>query len=241
MVSKRKSKASNPLLELQQVNKIYRMADAEVKSQQVIALQDISLKIFPGEFTSIIGPSGSGKSTLMHIMSLLDVPTSGKVIFESTETSQYSEEQLARLRNHKIGFVFQQFNLLPRTSAMGNAQLPLVYAGVSREERKKRAQEILTELGLGTRLQNTPAQLSGGQQQRVAIARALINDPSIIFADEPTGNLDTKSGEEIMKIFEQLHHQGKTVILVTHDPEVAQHAHRVITIRDGKILSDKKT
>ena len=204
----------------------------------VTALDQVTIKIYPGEFTAVMGPSGSGKSTLMHIMGLLDTPTKGKVMLEGKETSRFNEAQLAKLRNRRIGFVFQQFNLLARTSAMGNVQLPLIYAGVPREERKRRAEEMLTKVGLGERLQNTPAQLSGGQQQRVAIARALINDPAIIFADEPTGNLDTKSGEEIMKIFSDLHDEGKTIILVTHEHDIAAYAQRTITIRDGKVVEN---
>jgi len=214
---------------LDQVTKAYGL---------VTALDRVTVKIYPGEFTAVMGPSGSGKSTLMHIMGLLDTPTRGKVMFEGKETSRFNEAQLAKLRNRRIGFVFQQFNLLARTSAMGNVQLPLIYAGVPREERKRRAEEMLTKVGLGERLQNTPAQLSGGQQQRVAIARALINDPAIIFADEPTGNLDTKSGEEIMKIFSDLHDEGKTIILVTHEHDIAAYAQRTITIRDGKVVEN---
>lgn len=205
----------------------------------VTALDQANLNIYPGEFTAIIGPSGSGKSTLMHIMGLLDIPTSGQVFFNKTNTSRFTEEELALLRNKKIGFVFQQFNLLPRTSALGNVQLPLIYSSTPRVKRKTLAREMLTKVGLVDRMRNTPAQLSGGQQQRVAIARALINNPSIIFADEPTGNLDTKAGDEIMKIFSGLHHEGKTIILVTHEAEIAAFAHRIITMRDGKIISDR--
>ncbi len=208
--------------------------------QVVVALDNASIEIYPGEFTSIIGPSGSGKSTLMHIMGLLDLPTSGQIFFNKTNTSHFTEEDLAILRNQKIGFVFQQFNLLPRTSASGNVQLPLIYSSTPRDKRKALAKQMLTKVGLADRMRNTPAQLSGGQQQRVAIARALINNPSIIFADEPTGNLDTKSGAEIMKIFSDLHHEGKTIILVTHELEIAEYTHRIISMRDGKIISDKK-
>ena len=226
---KLRNSRGTPILVLDRVTKAYG---------SVTALDQVTIKIYPGEFTAVMGPSGSGKSTLMHIMGLLDTPTKGKVMLEGKETSRFNEAQLAKLRNRRIGFVFQQFNLLARTSAMGNVQLPLIYAGVPREERKRRAEEMLTKVGLGERLQNTPAQLSGGQQQRVAIARALINDPAIIFADEPTGNLDTKSGEEIMKIFSDLHDEGKTIILVTHEHDIAAYAQRTITIRDGKVVEN---
>lgn len=232
---KLKRKNNQPLLELINVSKVYEGS----LLQTVIALGNISLKIYPQEFVAIIGPSGSGKSTLMHIMSLLDTPTSGQVILEETETSQFSEKQLARLRNHKIGFVFQQFNLLPRTSALENVQLPLIYAGTPTRKRKEMAQNMLEKVGLGQRLENTPAQLSGGQQQRVAIARALVTDPSIIFADEPTGNLDTKSGEEIMALFKELNQEGKTIIMVTHEPAIASQCKRIIHIRDGQLVGSK--
>lgn len=203
------------------------------------ALEGVSLEVNRGEFIAVTGPSGSGKSTLMHIMGLLDVPTKGQVWFEDQETSKLKESQLAKLRNQKIGFVFQQFNLLARTTAMDNVQLPLIYAGVKSQEREERARAMLMKVGLESRLQHTPAQLSGGQQQRVAIARALINQPTIIFADEPTGNLDTKSGEEVMKILAGLNQEGKTIILVTHEQNIAAYAKRVITIRDGRIVDDQ--
>jgi putative ABC transport system ATP-binding protein len=222
------------LLQLDGVSKIYQMEE-----QTVTALNDISLKIHEGEHISIMGPSGSGKSTLLHIMSLLDVPTHGKVIFKDKQVEKFSEKQLAYLRNREIGFVFQQFNLLPKVSAWENVALPLVYANVEPGERKARAIKMLEKVGLGDRLENTRSQLSGGQQQRVAIARALINKPSIIFADEPTGNLDSKSGDEVLEIFEKLHEEeGTTVVLVTHEPGIAAQANRHIVIKDGKILSD---
>lgn len=235
-----------PLLQLHDVSKIYFMGGDDPKtkkvekSRQVVALNQASSKIFPGEFTAIIGPSGSGKSTLMHLMGLLDTPTAGKIIFEGTDTTRFSEPELARLRNKKIGFVFQSFNLLPRTTAVENVGLPLIYSGVSRDTRRERASAMLAKVDLSPRLENTPAQLSGGQQQRVAIARALINDPSIIFADEPTGNLDTKSGQDIMKLFKKLNQEGTTIILVTHEINVARAASRTIRLRDGKIVSDTR-
>lgn len=241
-----KKKNKSPIIELIKVTKTYFMGGDNPDPQQVEtgttvhALKDVSIKVFPGEFTSIIGPSGSGKSTLMHIMGLLDLPSQGKILFQGTDTSRFSEAKLAKMRNQQIGFVFQQFNLLRHTSASGNVQLPLLYAGVERIERKRRAEKILKTVGLSDRLRNTPAQLSGGQQQRVAIARALINNPAIIFADEPTGNLDSKSGAEIMAIFSDLHHQGTTIILVTHEANIAAFAHRIVIIKDGQIVSDVK-
>lgn len=200
------------------------------------ALEGVSLQVDRGEFIAVTGPSGSGKSTLMHIMGLLDVPTKGRVWFEDQETSKLKESQLAKLRNQKIGFVFQQFNLLARTTAMDNVQLPLIYAGVGSQEREERARAMLTKVGLESRLGHTPAQLSGGQQQRVAIARALINQPTVIFADEPTGNLDSKSGKEIMETFRQLNQEGKTIIVVTHEADIAAYAKRIMTVRDGKVV-----
>ena len=225
----------NGLISLNHVFKTYTLGESTIH-----AINDIDLSIEKQEFVAIIGPSGSGKSTLMHVCSLLDTPSSGIVRFENQDTTDFTEEQLAVVRNRKVGFVFQQFNLLPRTSALENVQLPLLYTNTLRSERISRAQEMLEKVGLGQRLKNTPAQLSGGQQQRVAIARALINDPEVIFADEPTGNLDTKSGEEIMNILSGLHSEGRTVVLVTHETEVASVAKRVITMRDGKVVSDKR-
>ncbi|MBP9699894.1 ABC transporter ATP-binding protein [Candidatus Woesebacteria bacterium] len=223
------------LLKLEQVVKTYKVGD-----QEIHALNGVSLTIAAGEYVSIMGPSGSGKSTLLQVMSLLDTPTSGKIFLKEKSVERYSEPQLAKLRNSEIGFVFQQFNLLGKASALQNVELPLIYANLPAAERKKRATALLQQVGLGDRLNNTRAQLSGGQQQRVAIARALVNQPSIVFADEPTGNLDSKSGEEVMRLFEQLHKEGKTIVLVTHEKEVAQHAKRQIRVRDGQILSDSK-
>lgn len=204
----------------------------------VIALKNINVDIKNGEFVSITGPSGSGKSTLMHILGCLDRPTSGQIFLEDKEISTLSANQLAKIRNEKIGFIFQAFNLLNRTSALENVELPLIYAGVSGGKRKQMAKERLIQVGLEDRMDHKPNQLSGGQQQRVAIARALVNNPKIIMADEPTGNLDSKSGKEIMKMMHDLHTQGHTIILVTHDLNLAKEAHRQIILRDGEIVSD---
>ncbi len=220
------------ILKLESVSKIYQMDGVSVK-----ALDNVTLAIMRGEFVSIIGPSGSGKSTLMHIVGCLDTPTSGKVLLDGQEVSQMTERQLAQVRNKKIGFVFQQFNLLPRTSALENVSLPLLYNGTPSSEIPKKAAEVLGKVGLGDRLDHHPNQLSGGQQQRVAIARALITDPSIILADEPTGNLDSKSGVEVMEIFKKLHEQGRTIILVTHDDDIANQAQRTIRLKDGKVIN----
>jgi len=207
---------------------------------QTVALDGVSLKIKKGEFAAIIGPSGSGKSTLMHILGCLDRASAGEYHFENKNVSKLSENELAQIRNQKIGFVFQFFNLLPRTSAAKNVELPLIYSKVEKLQRQKRAQELLNTLGLADKLNSTPAQLSGGQQQKVAIARALINNPLVIFADEPTGNLDTKSSHEIMAIFKKLNKGGHTIIIITHERDIARYATRIITIRDGQIVSDKR-
>lgn len=220
------------ILQIQRVSKIY-----ELEGVTVTALDDINLDIKEGEFISIIGPSGSGKSTLMHIIGALDTPSKGEVIINGQDIAELSETQLARIRNQNIGFVFQQFNLLSKTSALDNVILPLIYAGVnSKNKRISMGTKILEKVGLGDRMQNNPNQLSGGQQQRVAIARALINSPSIILADEPTGNLDSKTGIDIMNMFKQLHKEGNTIILVTHAMEIAKQAKRIIKIKDGRIV-----
>ena len=211
------------------------MGDIEVK-----ALRGVSFTAEKGEFIAVMGPSGSGKSTMMDIMGCLASPSSGEYYLEDEEVSNLSDNRLAEIRNRKIGFVFQSFNLLPRTTALHNVELPLIYGGTSRKERRKKAFESLEAVGLADRVDHKSNELSGGQIQRVAIARALVNNPSLIFADEPTGNLDTKSSGEIMSIFERLNEEGSTLVMVTHEPEVAQHARRVIQLRDGLISKDER-
>ena len=223
------------VLQVEDVTKTYFL-----EGVQVDALSGVSVTVHEGEMVSIMGPSGSGKSTLMHIIGLLDRPTSGRVSVEGEDVSDMTPNELSAVRNRRIGFVFQAFNLLSRTSAQANVELPLVYSGVSGAERAKRAREALEGVGLGERLRNTPNQLSGGQQQRVAIARALVNRPSIVLADEPTGNLDSRSGVEVMSILQALHAAGNTIVLVTHDPKVARHAERIVEISDGRIVRDTR-
>ncbi len=213
------------------IYKKYSLGKVEVE-----ALRGVSLEIEDNEYISIMGPSGSGKSTLMHILGCLDTPTQGEYYFEDKKVSDYTDVELARIRNKYIGFVFQNFNLLPRLSALENVALPLIYAGGKKNERIKQAEAMLKKVGLADRLKHRPSELSGGECQRVAIARALVNNPKIIFADEPTGNLDTKTGTEIMDIFDNLYNEGRTVVLVTHDPNIAQHAKRIIRIIDGKVV-----
>ena len=222
------------MIELEQITKVYQMGTVEVH-----ALRGVSLQIDQGEFVSIMGPSGSGKSTLMNVLGCLDAPTEGNYRLHDQDVSRLNDRQLARIRNKEIGFVFQQFNLLPRTPALRQVELPLLYAGVGRGERHKRSRAALETVGLGDRASHRPDELSGGQQQRVAIARALVTQPSIIMADEPTGNLDSRSGQEILAIFDQLNAQGITVIFVTHDREIAAHSRRVIRLRDGLIEKDE--
>lgn len=223
------------VIELVDIVKTYRMGDSEVH-----ALDHVSTAIESGEFTSIVGPSGSGKSTMMNIIGCLDRPTSGKYILDGKEIGGYNDDELAKTRNIKIGFVFQNFNLLPRLTALLNVALPLVYAGVPEEERHERAIKMLTAVGLGDRVEHNPTEMSGGQRQRVAIARALINNPSIVMADEPTGNLDSKSSYEIMDIFKGLNAEGRTVVMVTHEQDIAKMTRRILMMRDGKIVSDER-
>ena len=223
------------LIQLKNINKIFQL-DEELTFQ---ALKDINLSIDKGEFVAIIGPSGSGKSTLMNILGLLDKPTSGSYHLDGMDVSHLKDDHLAKLRNQKIGFVFQSFNLLPRTSAVDNVALPLVYSGVSASDRIKKAKKALDAVGLSDKYNSRPSQLSGGQQQRVAIARALVTDPDIIFADEPTGNLDSKSGAEAIELLEKLSKEGKTIVLITHDVSTAHHAKRIIRVKDGEITNEK--
>jgi putative ABC transport system ATP-binding protein len=223
------------VIELNAIIKTYDMGGAE----QVLALQGVSLAIRKNEYVAIMGPSGSGKSTLMNIIGCLDTPTSGQYLFNGVNVSEMNDNELAKIRNKEIGFVFQTFNLLARSDALHNVELPLIYGGVPSAERKRRARETLEHVQLGDRVHHKPNELSGGQRQRVAVARALVTRPSIILADEPTGNLDSRTGEEIMMLFEELHRQGNTIILVTHEPDIAEHAFRTIRLRDGKIESDE--
>lgn len=224
------------VIELKDIMKNYQMGDSVVH-----ALYHVNLKIEPGEFTSIMGPSGSGKSTMMNILGCLDRPTSGEYFLDGKEIAGYDDDELAHTRNAKIGFVFQNFNLLAKLTAQENVALPLVYAGVDEEERMERAKKALEAVGLGDRLEHKPMEMSGGQRQRVAIARALINNPAIIMADEPTGNLDTKSSYEIMDIFKKMNESGKTVVMVTHEPDIAEQTKRILVMRDGQLVSDERS
>ncbi|MBK9337038.1 MAG: ABC transporter ATP-binding protein [Lewinellaceae bacterium] len=223
------------MISIQNLNKTYIMG-AEI----VEALKDVSIEIAKNEYVALMGPSGSGKSTLMNLLGCLDSPSNGKYWLNGIEVSTMDDGELAEVRNKQIGFVFQTFNLLPRLSALENVALPLVYAGYSKEDRLEKARITLESVGLGDRILHKPNELSGGQRQRVAVARALVNDPAIILADEPTGNLDTKTSYEIMSLFEQIHKAGNTVIIVTHEADIAQHAHRIVRLRDGLVESDEK-
>lgn len=221
------------LISIEHLNKTYIMG-----TEKVEALKDVSINIEKGEYVALMGPSGSGKSTLMNLLGCLDSPSRGQYWLNGKEVSTMEDSELAEVRNKDIGFVFQTFNLLPRLSALENVALPLVYAGVNREDRLAKARKVLEAVGLGDRVTHKPNELSGGQRQRVAVARALVNDPAIILADEPTGNLDTKTSYEIMSLFEEIHKAGNTVILVTHEQDIAMHAHRIIRLRDGLVESD---
>ncbi|WP_396625877.1 ABC transporter ATP-binding protein [Luteitalea sp.] len=221
------------LIETRDLWKTYVMG-----SEEIHALRGVNIEIQRGEYVAIMGPSGSGKSTLMNLIGCLDTPSKGTYLLNNKEVSRMDDDELARIRNEEIGFVFQTFNLLPRASALHNVELPLVYAGVSANERGERARAALAKVELDQRMSHKPNELSGGQRQRVAIARALVNNPSILLADEPTGNLDSKTGVEIMALFDRLHQAGNTIVLVTHEPDIAAHAHRIISIRDGQVEKD---
>ncbi|MEM9998964.1 MAG: ABC transporter ATP-binding protein [Bacteroidota bacterium] len=223
----------DPVIRIEDVWKTYQMG-----TQEVHALRGLSLEVHPNEYVAIMGPSGSGKSTLMNIIGCLDVPTSGSYVLDGRDVSRLSDDALADVRNREIGFVFQTFNLLARQTCLQNVELPLIYAGISKRERRQRAAEVLTDVGLGDRIEHKPNELSGGQRQRVAVARALINRPAILLADEPTGNLDTATSEDIMRLFETLYRQGNTLLVVTHEEDIAQHARRVVRLRDGLVESD---
>ena len=221
------------VIEIEQVTKLYRMGE-----EVIHALRGVGLRIHRNEYLAIMGPSGSGKSTLMNMLGCLDTPTAGRYDFNGKNVAHMDDDELAEIRNREIGFVFQTFNLLPRSDALHNVELPLIYAGVHKHERRERALRALDHVGLGQRVHHKPNELSGGQRQRVAIARALVNNPSIILADEPTGNLDSRTGEEIMALFEELYRQGNTIIVVTHEEDIAHHARRIVRLRDGLIESD---
>ena len=222
------------IINIEHIAKIY-----QVGFEEVHALRDVSLRIDKNEYVAIMGPSGSGKSTLMNMLGCLDTPTKGKYDFNGVNVSEMTDNDLARIRNKEIGFVFQTFNLLPRSDALHNVELPLIYAGISYAERREKAQKALIDVGLGDRIHHKPNELSGGQRQRVAVARALVTSPSIILADEPTGNLDSKTGEEIMQLFNEIHEKGNTIILVTHEEYIAEHAARIIRLKDGLIEKDE--
>jgi len=234
-VEEDKSVKNNATIQVLHISKIYK-----TEAMETVALDNVSFTIYHGEFVAIMGPSGSGKSTLMHILGALDTPTSGTYILDSENVEKLTDDELADIRNRKIGFIFQAFNLLPRTTVLQNVMLPMRYAGIPIEERRKKAKNYIEMVGLGHRLNHTSNQISGGQQQRVAIARALAMNPSILLADEPTGNIASAQAEEIMAIFQKLNQQGHTVVMITHEPDIAAHAKRIIHVRDGKILSDER-
>ncbi|HBW00474.1 MAG TPA: macrolide ABC transporter ATP-binding protein [Bacteroidetes bacterium] len=226
--------ADQAVIQIKDLKRVYQMGDTEVR-----ALDGVTFDIHRNEYIAIMGPSGSGKSTMMNLIGCLDTPSEGEYILNGHRVSEMDDKELADIRNREIGFVFQTFNLLARTDCLANVELPLIYAGMAGADRKARAIDVLTKVGLGDRLDHKPNELSGGQRQRVAIARALVNDPSILLADEPTGNLDTKTGEEIMELFEELYKAGNTIILVTHENDIANHARRIVRLRDGKVESDE--
>ena len=223
------------LIGITDISKVYKIG-----TETIYALQKIDLTIYKNEYVALMGPSGSGKSTLMNILGCLDTPTGGEYILNNNSVAKMTDNELAEVRNKEIGFVFQTFNLLPRNSTLENVALPLVYAGMPKAQREERAKEVLEQVGLGNRMQHKPNELSGGQRQRVAIARALVNKPAIILADEPTGNLDSKTSVEIMGLFEEIHKKGNTIILVTHEEDIALHAHRIVRLKDGLVESDKQ-
>jgi putative ABC transport system ATP-binding protein len=231
----RRRAAARPVIDVRAVDKTYRLGEIRVR-----ALRGVSLRVERGDFVAIMGSSGSGKSTLMNILGCLDVPTAGRYLIDGMDASELDEDELADLRNRKLGFVFQSFNLVPRTAAVANVELPLAYAGLPRAERRRRAERALESVGMGNRMQHLPAELSGGQQQRVAVARAIVTNPSLILADEPTGNLDSHSTAEVLRIFARLNLQGRTVVLITHEPDVAAQAKRVVRLSDGEIVEDRR-